>query len=104
MAILTGDKLKMLLVGSTHYVDVGKDVDAVIFYASETDAHMRPPGGPTFKGTVDIRDDGYTTDWIDGPTGNWRIDHVPGAFSYIGPDGNPAGTVTKIVPGNPEGF
>ncbi|MHA1567140.1 MAG: hypothetical protein ACTSX7_17655 [Alphaproteobacteria bacterium] len=104
MKMITGDTLPILLVGSTHYVDIGKETEAIIYYASETVAHMTLPDGPTFKGTLDIGNDGYSTNWEGGPKGNWQIGYEPGKFTYFGPDGKAGGTVTKIVPGNPANF
>lgn len=104
MAALEGTLLAVLLVGSTHYVDIGKSKDAVIYYPSETVAHMTLPDGPTWKGSLKINADGYFVNWEDGPQGNWKIAYEPGKFTYIGPDGKPAGTISKIVPGNPEQF
>ncbi len=104
MTILAGETLPTMMVGSTHYVDIGKDTDAVIYYASRTLAHMTLPDGPTLKGRLEIGHDGYSIDWEGGPQGDWKIDYAPGKFIYIGPDGTPGGSVTKIVPGNPENF
>ena len=104
MSVLTGKILTVLMIGSTHYVDVGKDVDAIIYFPSETEAHMTLPDGPTFQGALTMKPDGYHVAWTGGPAGDWQIAYEPGTLTYIGPEGTPAGTVTKIVPGNPEGF
>jgi len=92
------------MIGSTHYVDIGKGTDAIIYYPTETTAFMIIPDGPTMTGVVEMLEDGYRVKWADGPEGNWKISFEPGKITYIGPDGNPAGTITKIVPGNPEKF
>ncbi len=104
MTTLSGDTLPTLMVGSTHYVDIGKSTEAIVYYPSARAAHMRLPDGPTLKGELEISTDGYFVNWQDGPEGNWKIAYEPGKFTYIGPDGNPAGTISKIVPGNPEHF
>ena len=104
MKKLTGETLQTLMVGCTHYLDIGKETDAVIYYASATVAHMTLPAGPTYKGSIKINHDGYVTNWEGGPQGGWQIGYEPGNFTYVGPDGKVAGTVTKIVPGNPENF
>lgn len=96
--------LTVLMIGSTHYVDIGKNTDAVIYYPSDTTAFMTLPEGSTMQGAVQMQDDGYRVKWADGPEGNWKITFEPGKMTYIGPDGKPAGTITKIVPGNPENF
>lgn len=92
------------MIGSTHYVDVGKEVDAIIYYPTPTEAHMTLPGVPAMKGVLKIVADGYHVAWNGGPPGNWQITYQPGKLTYLGPDGKPAGFVTKIVPGNPEGY
>jgi len=104
MTTLVGEALAVILIGSTHYVDVGKNDDAIIYYPSDTVAHMTLPDGPTWKGAMEIREDGYYVDWEGGPEGYWQISYQPGKFVYISPEGKPAGTVTRIVPGNPENF
>ncbi len=104
MTTLEAQMLAILMIGSTHYVDIGKDTDAVIYYPSETVAHMTLPNGPTWQGTMSLKKDGYYVNWKDGPDGDWKIAYQPGTFTYIGPDGKAAGTITKIVPGNPEKF
>lgn len=104
MTFLEGKLLAIFMVGSTHYVDVGKGTDAVIYYPTETEAHMSVPDGPTWKGALELREDGYFVDWTEGPAGAWKIGYEPGVFTYYGPDGEAAGTITRIVPGNPEGF
>ncbi len=104
MTELTGKILAILLTGTTHYVDVGKGTDAVIYYATPTEAHMTLPDGPTWAGAWSMTGAGYTVAWNGGPTGEWKIGYETGVFTYIGPDGKPAGTITKIVPGNPEKF
>ena len=102
--VLTAKILAVLMIGSTHYIDIGKDTDAVIYYPSETVAHMTLPGGPTFKGDLKINESGYFVDWQEGPAGDWQIIYEPGTFTYLGPDGKAVGTITKIVPGNAAKF
>ena len=104
MATLTGTALGVLMIGSTHYVDIGKREDAVIYYPDATSAYMRLPDTAPMSGSMEIDEDGYTVSWDDGPTGRWQIEHEPGTFTYIGPDGEPAGDVSMIVPGDPEGL
>jgi hypothetical protein len=104
MMELTGAALAVLMVGATHYVDVGRGKDAVIYYPTETAAHMVLPDGKTFKGTWQATQRGYFVSWNDGPRGEWKITYAPGRFVYIAPDGKDAGHITRIVPGNPEKF
>lgn len=104
MEILTGNLLALVLIGNTHYIDIGDDRDAVIYYASPTRVHMALPDGPRLSGTLELRGSGYFVAWEGGPAGAWSIAHAPGRFVYVRPDGTEAGPVTRIVPGNPEGF
>ena len=104
MSVLVGKILAILMIGSTHYVDVGSGSDAIIYYPSETAAHMKLPDVPAMRGTLTMKQDGYHVAWDNGPAGDWQIAWEAGTFTYIGPDGKPAGHITKIVPGNPEGF
>jgi hypothetical protein len=104
METLTGSLLALLMIGNTHYVDIGKDRDAAIYYASPTVAYMALPDAPRLRGTLEMRETGYFVAWEGGPAGAWSIAHAPGRFVYIRPDGVEAGPITRIVPGNPEGF
>lgn len=102
--VLTAKILAVLMIGSTHYIDIGKDTDAVIYYPTETIAHMTLPDGPTWKGELELKAEGYFVKWDGGPAGDWSIKYEPGTFTYHGPDGKAVGTVSRIVPGNPEKF
>ena len=104
MGILENIVLSVLLIGNTHYVDVGQEADAVIYYESTSVAHMTLPGQDAWRGVMKLNDSSYHVAWEDGPEGEWKIRHEDGAFIYVGPDGADAGTVTKIVPGNPENY
>jgi hypothetical protein len=104
MTDLTGPLLALMLVGNTHYVDVGGAKDAVIYYRDGTTTHMTLPDGKTLHGEWRPTDQGYFVAWRNGPQGEWRIAHSPGEFTYINPKGEPAGRVTRIVPGNAERF
>ncbi|MEO0496791.1 MAG: hypothetical protein AAF141_05395 [Pseudomonadota bacterium] len=104
MGILEKLILSVIMIGNTHYVDVGQEVDAVIYYPSETEAHMTLPGVPAMEGQLTLKSDGYHVAWDNGPAGDWKIRHENGVFTYVGPDGKDAGTISKIVPGNAEGY
>ncbi|MEL6678416.1 MAG: hypothetical protein AAFQ51_06890 [Pseudomonadota bacterium] len=101
---LTGPILAIVMIGNTHYVDVGGATDAIIYYPTETVAHMTLPGRDPLLGDMKMTPGGYHVAWRDGPAGDWQIAHEAGVFTYIGPDGEAAGTITKIVPGNPEAY
>lgn len=99
--IIEGKVLALLTIGFTHYVDVGKAEDAIIYYQSDKEVRMLLPGAPAMMGTWEILPDGYFVKWKDGPEGKWQITTTPGVMTYIDPTGKPAGTISKIVPGNP---
>jgi hypothetical protein len=105
MDFLSGKLLAVVMIGSTHYVDVGQGEDAIIYYPSENVAHMRlPKAEKSLKGQVTLENDGYHVKWEGGPEGFWKIAYEPGTFTYFGPDGEAAGTITRLVPGNVAGF
>ena len=104
MAILEKAVLAILTIGSTHYVDIGQDTDAVIYYADESRVHMVLPGGPQMNGDWHLLPNGYHVKWENGPEGDWKISYEPGVLTYIDSDGKSVGTVTRLVPGNPENF
>ncbi|MEL7525900.1 MAG: hypothetical protein AAFN16_09035 [Pseudomonadota bacterium] len=53
MDLLTGKLLAVVMIGSTHYVDIGQGEDAIIYYPNESVAHMQLPTADTpLKGEV----------------------------------------------------
>ncbi|MGL5113941.1 MAG: hypothetical protein ACRC7G_16500 [Beijerinckiaceae bacterium] len=101
---LTGQILAVLLIGSTHYVDIGAGKEAVMYYPSPVRAYLRFPDGKVLSGDWRQTDRGYFVKWEGGPEGDWRVRYEPGSFTYFNPNGGPTGKVTRIVPGNPEKF
>ena len=104
MGILENLVLSVIMIGNTHYIDIGMSDDAVIYYPTDTAAHMTLPGKPALHGVLTLHQDGYHVEWAGGPAGDWKIRHEDGVFTYVGPDGKDAGHITKIVPGNPEAY
>ncbi len=104
MAIIEEQLLAMITTGFTHYVDIGKESDAAIYYATATEVHMLLPSGSLMHGEWNVNPTGYFVKWRDGPEGNWQIQSDVGKLTYIDPTGKPAGQVTKIVPGNAASF
>jgi hypothetical protein len=100
MAILEQAVLAVLLVGSTHYIDIGQGKDAAIYYESDSKVHMALPAGPVMHGQWSLQPDGWYVKWTGGPEGRWQIQHEPGAFIYLDGKGARAGTVTSVVPGD----
>ena len=104
MDVLTNSLLAVVMLGSTHYVNLGEQQTAIIFYEDESTAHMRLPDGKTLTGEWRFTTNGYQVEWIDGPTGEWQIAFEPGRFAYLDDRGEERGDIAKIVPGDPEGF
>ena len=102
MDFLTQTTMAVIMVGSTHYVDIGAPQEAVIFYESASAAHMVLPDGASFSGSWHLTDGGYHVDWIDGPSGEWRLNYAPGRIGYVDGEGNDLGPITRIVFGNAE--
>ncbi|MFK7791829.1 MAG: hypothetical protein AB8B88_04070 [Devosiaceae bacterium] len=102
MDFLTPTTLTVLMIGSTHYIDIGAPKDAVIYYESATQAHMVLPDGVAFSGIWHTTEDGYHVAWTDGPSGNWRLNYSPGRIGYVNAEGTELGTITRIVFGNAE--
>ena len=102
MAFLENAVLAALMVNATHYVDIGGNTAAVIYYENATTAHMRLPDGKTFSGQWKLADDGYHVAWTNGPQGDWKLSYSPGRIGYVDATGKDHGPVTRIVYGDPE--
>ena len=102
MDFLTKPVLAALMINATHYVDIGAPTDAVIYYESNTLAHMVLPDGTALSGTWALTEEGYHVAWTDGPEGSWRLSHRPGRIGYVDATGKDFGPVTRIAYGNPE--
>lgn len=94
--------LSELMIGRTHYVDVGDRKQISVYYPSDTEVHLRAADSTVFRGEMIMKDAGYTISWHDGTDGYYKIAEHLGAYVYIDDNGRSAGTITKIVPGNPE--
>jgi hypothetical protein len=104
MKILDQSILSVMMIGSTHYIDLNRGADAVIYYESDRIAHMRLPGSENvLHGEWSARPDGWFVKWHGGPEGNWHIRHsTPARFEYLDGNKEPRGVVTRIVPGDAE--
>lgn len=102
MDFLTQTTLAVIMVGTTHYVDIGAPKEAVIYYESANSAHMILPDGAAFSGDWRLTDQGYHVAWVDGPSGDWRLNYAPGRIGYVNGDGEELGAITRIQFGNPE--
>lgn len=95
MAILKKESLALIMVGTTHTVDMGGK-NAFIYYPNEHDAHMLLPDGQRFAGQWKLLDDSYSVEWKDGPAGAWKLDHTPGAIDYLDATGTARGRIARI--------
>ncbi|WP_299637354.1 hypothetical protein [Devosia sp.] len=100
MIIKDQDTLAVLLVGSTHYVEMAPGQEAAIYYRTATDALMALPDGTRRAGTWRLTETGYHVDWAGGPSAGWQIDVEPGRIAYVDAGGIERGRVARIVPGD----
>lgn len=102
MDFLSQATMAVIMVGATHYIDIGAPKDAVIFYEDDSAAHMVLPDGAAFSGVWNLTDEGYHVGWTDGPSGDWQLNFAPGRIGYVNSDGQELGTIRRIEFGNPE--
>jgi len=92
----------VLMLGMSHYVDIGAPKEAVMLYLADGIAHIRLPDGTTMLGSWQMNDKGYSVAWEGGPRGDWHFDYEPGRICYVDGEGKRHGPITRIVPGDPE--
>lgn len=104
-------QLDALLTGNTLYIAVppgpagGPDGGVAPFkYAADGSASARLPAGMTLVGNWSIEDGQYCVDWDNGPKGSCTSIRKTGDAIELYDTGaeEVRGTVTSIVPGNPE--
>ncbi len=104
MILFEREILSELMVGHTHYIDVGGRKQASVYYPSDTEVHVKRPDSKIVSGSLAIKDVGYDVIWHNGINDNYNLAEHLGAFVYLDGNGKSAGTITKIVSGNPEYF
>lgn len=104
MEILMKEALMVLMLGATHYVDTGFAEPAIIYYEDDDTAHMTLPDGRAMLGQWRFADNSYHVAWNGGEEAEWRIAFTPGRLVYLDATGAERGDITRIVPGNPEGY
>ncbi len=104
MIFFERETLSELMIGCTHYVDLGDRKQVSVYYPSSTEVYFKGLSSNVFKGQMIIEGVGYKIDWEDGSDGYYKIAEHQGAYMYIDDHGRSAGTITKIAPGNPEYF
>jgi len=85
MAHLDATTLSILIPGQTHVLERNGN-EAYVYFNTNGDAHMRLDDGESRRGHWRLLDGGYATDWENGVTGSWLIDHEPGTMNYINRD------------------
>ncbi len=103
MAFLQKSILAILIPGHTHVLERNGD-EAYVYFGSDGTAHMLLEDGKTRTGQWRILNDGYQTDWNTGVTGDWRLDHEPGAVTYASRDGAIRFKMIGVLFGNAKGL
>lgn len=98
-------QLDGLLTSQTVYLDTPGG-EALIHFRADTTSFARLPNGVQMQGTWGLIDNGYCIDWVDGPQNSCtRVLRTADALRMMDiASGDPRGQITRIVPGNPEGF
>ena len=102
MALLEKAALAVMMVGSTHVLDLGGK-EAFIYYETDKLAHMLLPDGTAFTGEWRLEDKGYSVDWQGGPSASWALDNYqPGKIGYVDASGERRADLIRIEFGNSE--
>ncbi|MEP3225816.1 MAG: hypothetical protein ABJO01_07565 [Parasphingorhabdus sp.] len=104
MILFEREILAEFMVGYTHYLDVGGRKPVSVYFPSDKKVHLKRMDSKVVTGKMAIKDVGCSVCWHDGSNDNYNLAEHLGAFIYLDADGKSAGTITKIVPGNPEFF
>jgi len=100
MIIKDRNTLSVLLVGSTHFIEMAPGKEAAIYYRNADEAFMALPDGTRRSGSWRLTDAGYHVDWSGGPSAGWQIDVEPGRIAYVDAGGVERGLISRIVPGD----
>ncbi len=103
MKILDRNTLQAMMPGTTHRLDMG-EVEAIIYYEDESQAHMQLPDGKTYSGRWRLEGDGYSVDWTNGPSATWKLGHDGGKIHYIDAEGAARAQVAAIEYANTAGL
>ncbi|HEY4201218.1 MAG TPA: hypothetical protein VGM83_11715 [Devosiaceae bacterium] len=96
--------LSILLTGSTHYLRLGPDAEAAVYYGADGRSGMLMPDGKRQAGQWQLTPTGYHVDWQDGRSADWQIDAEPGRMAYCNAGGVERAVLVRIVPGDDAGF
>ncbi len=96
-------QLDALLTGNTVYVATPGGA-APVYYGADGRAAANLPNGTELRGTWVIKDAAYCVDWDNGPKNSCTkvIKTSDGYAMFDLANGDPRGSVDRIVPGNPE--
>jgi hypothetical protein len=109
-AELTAADITKLVSGNTLYIEfAATNVNTgggagVIAYTADGQVAAKFPNGQSWKGTWVVKDNTSCITWTGRPPNPCtRYDKTGDTTSLINmADGKPRGTITKVVPGNPE--
>jgi hypothetical protein len=109
-ADMTGADIAKLISGNTLYMEfVAANVNTgagagVLVYTADGKVTSKFPNGQSWKGTWVVKDNTSCITWEGRPPNPCtRYDKVGETTTLINiADGRPRGTITKVVPGNPE--
>ena len=104
MLVTNQNALSLLFTGSTHYLATEPGKEAVIYYGTGDQAHMRLPGGQQWRGVWRLTPTGYHVDWADGPSAGWQIDAEPGHLAYLDKDESSGAGSRALFPGMPRSW
>lgn len=98
-------QLDALLTGNTVYLAV-PDGEAPMHYGVDGRTSAVLPNGTKLVGSWRIGKGGYCVDWDNGPQNSCTkvVKSDDGTAMFDAASGDPRGTVTRIIPGNPEAF
>lgn len=103
MTVITGDLLEFLTSGLTHMLDRGGK-PAFVYLAKDGSGHMRLDDGSTHSGRWRLGEDGYTTEWDSGRTGDWQIERTDNGLDYVSRDGAQRLKMLGVFFGDSEGL
>lgn len=103
MTPITGETLRFLTNDKTHVIERNGG-QAFVYLAHDGTGHMRLDDGVTRAGTWRLTDDGYSTEWDGGQTGEWQLLETDRGMDYVSRDGGVQLKMLGVMFGDPEGL
>ncbi|MBX3529114.1 MAG: hypothetical protein KF849_00800 [Rhizobiaceae bacterium] len=103
MTILGKDELALIMIGTTHVMDMGGK-QALVYYEDAHSAHMQLPDGTRRHGAWRLTADGYEVDWQGGPSASWKLARRQSAIDYLDSSGTPRAKLLRIDFGDSAGL